>query len=106
MKNLSDLKIEEMKLFVGTKQGMLAHQERLIDVLYLLNQIKTTEFCDDNIPFCFEHYFEDGEHYLGKAIWIIQEAINTLDADSLAITQAHFNEIKEIYLPSAGTADE
>ena len=75
--NFTDLQVEEMKLFVKTKTGMLSHQERLLDVLFLLNQIQNPEACDDNIPFCFEHYFEDGEHYLSKAIWIIQEAINT-----------------------------
>ena len=104
--NFSELQIEDMKLFVETKAGMLAHQERLLDVLFLLNQIQNPEACDDNIPFCFEHYFEDGEHYLGKAIWIIQQAINTLDADALSITQSHFKEVKEIYLSSVGGSDE
>ena len=106
MKNLSDLKIEEMKLFVGTKQGMLAHQERLLDVLSLLNQIKTTDYCEDNIPFSCEDYFEEADYFLGKGIWIVEEAINTLDTDALAITQAHFKEVKKQYLASAGTADE
>jgi hypothetical protein len=104
--NFSELQIEDMELFIETKQGMLSHQERLLDVLSLLNQIQNPEACDDNIPFCFDDYFVDGEHYLGKAIWIIQEAFNTLDADAIGITQSHFNEVKEIYLASAGTADE
>ena len=106
MKNLSDLKAEEMKLFIETKQGMLAHQERLLDVLSLLNQIKTTDYCEDNIPFSCEDYFEEADYFLGKGIWIVEEAINTLDADGLAITQAHFKEVKKQYLASAGTADE
>lgn len=104
--NFTNLQVQEMELFVEVKQGMLAHQERLLDVLSLLTQIQNPEACDDNIPFCFDDYFVDGEHYLGKAIWIIQEAINTLDADTIGITQSYFNEAKEIYLPSVGTADE
>ena len=94
----SELQIEEMKLFVDLKGGMLSHQGRLLDVLFLLKQIQNPEACDDNIPFCFEDYFVDGEHYLGKAIWVIQQAINTLDDDGLAITQAHFNEAKQQYM--------
>ena len=104
--NFSELQVQEMELFVEVKQGMLSHQERLLDVLSLLNQIQNREACDDNIPFCFDDYFVDGEHYLGKAIWIIQQAINTLDADAIGITQSHFNEVKEIYLSSVGIADE
>ena len=104
--NFSEMQVQEMELFVEVKQGMLSHQERLLDVLSLLNQIQNPQACDDNIPFCFDDYFEDGEHYLGKAIWIIQEAINTLDANAIAITQSHFEEVKEIYLASVGTEDE
>lgn len=104
--NFSDLDSTDMKLFIETKQGMLAHQERLLDVLLLLNQIKLTEACEDNIPFSCEDYFIDADYFLGKAIWIVEEAINTLDTDALAITQAHFKEVKKQYLASAGTADE
>jgi len=104
--NFSEMQVQEMELFVEVKQGMLSHQERLLDVLSLLNQIQNPQACDDNIPFCFDDYFEDGEHYLGKAIWIIQEAINTLDANAIGITQSHFEEVKEICLASVGTEDE
>ena len=103
---LPNVTAADMKLFIETKLGMLAHQERLVEALSLLNQIKSTDYCDDNIPFSCDDYFVDADYFLGKGIWIIQEAINTLDEQGLAITQNHFNEIKEIYLPSEGTADE
>ena len=32
--NFSEMQIEDMKLFVELKQGMLSHQERLLDVLF------------------------------------------------------------------------
>ena len=103
---LPNVTAADMKLFIETKLGILAHQERLVEALSLLNQIKSTDYCDDNIPFSCDDYFVDADYFLGKGIWIIQEAINTLDADALAITQAHFNEVKKQYLPAEGTADE
>jgi hypothetical protein len=96
--NFSDLDSADMKLFIETKRGMIQHHERLVEVLSLLNEIKSTEYCEDIIPFSCEDYFEDADYFLGKGIWIVEEAINTLLADGLAITKTHFNSVRQEYL--------
>ena len=89
---------DKMRMFIEVKKGMATHRLRLIEGLSLLEEIRYSDRCDDDIPFSCEDYFPDAEHYLEKGMWVLEEMLEYLDLHGTAITRDHIAEVRKNYI--------
>lgn len=87
----------QIKRANDAKSGIARHHRRLVEALALLNKIKSSECCEDNTPFSCGDYFPDGEFYLEKAIFVIEQALEVLLSSGAEITKSHIESVEDCW---------